>query len=94
MLFKLMKKAFNMNETKWNALFRYRKGKGLYYVMVLPYLVTLFIVYPISIFWFEWINFDYRVLGSVSIIILLSLTGIFKFSKVKDMVQNKFQENY
>lgn len=92
--FTIMKKAFNMNENKWNTLFRYRNGKGLYFLMVLPYLITLVIILPISIFWFELINFDYRILGSISIVILLTLTGIFKFSKLKGMVQNKFQENY
>lgn len=94
LVFTIMKKAFNMNETKWNALVRCRKGKGLYLVMVPPYLITLVILFPISMFWFELINFDYRVLGSISIIILLTLTGILKFSKLQGMVKNKFQENY
>lgn len=79
-----------MNEAKWDALLKYRNGRGMYYVMIFPYLFTLVIIFPLSIFWFDLINFQYRVMGSISIIILLTLAGIFKFSKLKDTIQEKY----
>jgi len=89
LFFKTMKKTFHMNETKWSALFRYKNGKGLYYIMAFPYLLTLVIMFPLSKYWFELINFEYSILGTISIIILLTLTGIFKFSKLKGIIQNR-----
>ncbi|WP_246596301.1 hypothetical protein [Bacillus alkalicola] len=89
----LIKKAFHMNETKWRDLFKYWKGKGLYVVMILPYLITLVIIYPLSLLWFEWINFEYSTVGAITIILLLTLTGIFKFSKLEGMVLNRIQGN-
>ncbi|MEK5522893.1 hypothetical protein [Heyndrickxia sp. FSL W8-0423] len=63
LLFITMKKVFNMNEEKWSAFFKYRNGKGLYSIMVFPYLLMISIMYPVTMFGFDLINFDYRVLG-------------------------------
>lgn len=52
-----------MNEEKWSAFFKYRNGKGLYSIMVFPYLLMISIMYPVTMFGFDLINFDYRVLG-------------------------------
>src|SRR5699024_214174 len=91
LFFWTLKKIFNMNEDKWTTLFKYRKGKGLYYVMVFPYLVMLVVMFPLSLTWFELINFEYRVLGSLSVIILLTLTLVFKFPKLKESLNEKYQ---
>lgn len=81
-----------MNEAKWDSFFEYKKGKGLYFLMIFPYLLMLVMMLPLSIFWFELMNFKYKVLGSISIIFLLTLTGMFKFFKFKERLQNMILE--
>ncbi len=93
MFFMLIKTVFHMNGTKWDSLFRFKKGRGLYALMTFPYVIMLTIMFPLSIFWFDLINFKYRMLGSIAIIILLTITGIFKFPKLKRMLRGKYQEN-
>jgi len=85
-----IKEMWSMNEAKWEALFTYQKGKGMYYVMSFPYLLTLILLFPLSMFWFEWIDFEYRVAGSLSIIVLLTLTGIINFSKLRNAIQERY----
>ncbi|MFA1819363.1 hypothetical protein ACDX78_03995 [Virgibacillus oceani] len=92
--FMVVKRIFNMDESKWNSFFKYKKGSGLYFAMVFPYLVTLIIMFPLSVFWFDLIHFEYRISGSIFIISLLALTGLFKFPKLKGMLQNKYQATY
>lgn len=76
-----------MNETKWKSFFTYRKGIGYYIVLALPYLLTILLTFPLSIFWFELINFEYKTLGSVSIIVLQTLIGVLKFPKLKNIIR-------
>src|SRR5699024_11947385 len=71
LFFWTLKKIFNMNEDKWTTLFKYRKGKGLYYVMVFSYLVMLVVMFPLSLTWFDLINFYYRVFCSFFVFILV-----------------------
>ena len=92
--FWLLKKIFNMDEDKWNALFKFGKGKGFYFMMLFPYLVMLVVMFSVSKVWFEFINFEYSVLGSLSVVILLTLIIIFAFPKLRGIVNNKLQENY
>lgn len=78
-----------MNEDKWNILFKYRKGQGLYYVMGFPYLLMLVIMFLLSMLWFKLINFEYSVLGSIAVVVLLTLTLAFKLPKLKEILNNK-----
>ncbi|MTW87953.1 hypothetical protein F3157_20280 [Virgibacillus dakarensis] len=91
--FKLLKMIFNMNADKWNALFKSGKGVGFYFMMLFPYLIMLVVMFSVSKVWFELINFEYSVLGSLSVVILLTLIVIFAFPKLRDIVNNKLQEN-
>ncbi|WP_280771578.1 hypothetical protein [Salipaludibacillus daqingensis] len=84
-----IKKIFNMNETKWNALFRFRENKGVYVVFIFPYLLTIVMMIPLIIVWFDMITFEYSVISSISIVMLLTISGIVKFSKLNDIVQDK-----
>lgn len=84
---------FNMNADKWNALFKSGKGVGFYFMMLFPYLIMLVVMFSVSKVWFELINFEYSVLGSLSVVILLTLIVIFAFPKLRDIVNNKLQEN-
>src|SRR5690625_4557270 len=86
-----LKKIFNMNEDKWSALFKFDGGKGMFFMLVFPYLIMLIAMFPISMLWFEFINFDHKYLGSITIIILLTLTFIFKLPKLKKELKNKYQ---
>lgn len=90
----VMKKLFDMNEMKWNALFNYKNGNGLYLFMVLPYFIVLIAIFPISLFWFEIFHVENRLLGSIFIIALLLFTATFKLMKLKRTVQEKLQQNY
>lgn len=83
-----------MNEEKWSTLFKYRKGKGLYSIMVFPYLLMIVIMFPITMFGFEWINFDYRFLGYIAVIMLPTLILFLKLPKLKESIVNKYEESY
>lgn len=85
--FRLIKKVFKMTESKWNSLFRARNGRGIYYVLIFPYIIVIAIMFPISMAWFEIIDFEYSLLASVSIILLLGITGVFKFSKLESFMR-------
>ncbi|WP_413375888.1 hypothetical protein [Alkalihalobacillus sp. 1P02AB] len=87
--FMMIKKIFHMNQAKWDSFFKFRKGRGLYYVMTLPYLLTLLIMFPLSMYWFDLIDFEFKLLSSLSMIMILTLTGIFKFSKLKEFILYK-----
>lgn len=94
LLFITMKKVFNMNEQKWSTLFKYRKGKGLYSIMVFQYLLMIAIMFPVTMFGFELINFDYRVLGYIAVIMLPTLILFLKLPKLKESIVNKYEEGY
>jgi len=83
-----------MNEEKWTALFNYGKGKGLYFIMAFPYLLMIAIMFPITMFWFEMINFDYRILGYIAVIMVPTLILIFKLPTLKKGIVNKYQDGY
>lgn len=85
--FMLMKKLFKMNETKWDHFFRYKNGFGLYLALVLPYLLTLAILYPATLVWFDWIDVTYKLAATNFIFLLLALTGLWKLPKLKQLKQ-------
>lgn len=88
LLFLTMKKIFNMNEEKWSALFKYSNGKGLYSIMVFPYILMVAIMFPVTIFGFELIHFDYIVLGYIAVIMLPTLILFLKLPKLKESIVN------
>lgn len=94
LLFLAMKRIFIMNEEKWSSLFKYGNGKGLYFIMVFPYLLMIAIMFPVTMFGFELINFDYRVLGYIAVIMLPTLILFFKLPKLKKSIVNKYEESY
>lgn len=88
--FLVLGKVFKMNGDKWKTLFKYGKGIGFYFMMFFPYLVMLVVMFGASQMWFDMINFKYNILGSLSVVTLLTLIILFKFPKIKDMVNNKY----
>ena len=84
LLVRAMKKIFNMNEEKWSTLFKYRKG--LYSIMVFPYVLMLALMFPISMLGFELINFDYSILGYIAVIMLPTLILLLKLPKFKESI--------
>ncbi|GAB4075054.1 hypothetical protein GCM10028778_25570 [Barrientosiimonas marina] len=83
-------KVFKMNGDKWKSLFKLGKGTGFYFMMFFPYLVMLVVLFWASQMWFDMINFKHNFLGSLSVVTLLTLILLFKFPKIKDMVNNKY----
>lgn len=83
--FMLMKKVFRMNEARWEQFFSYKKGLGLYLVLVIPYFLTLAILYPPSLFWFDWLDVTYKVPTTSFIFLLLVLITLWKLPKLKDL---------
>lgn len=92
--FLLVKKLFNMDEDKWNALFKFEKGMGFYFMILFPYLAMLVAMFFVSKIWFELLNFEYTILGSLSVVIGLTLIMIFAFPKLRIIVKSKLQENH
>lgn len=85
-----LKKVFNMNEDKWERAFKWRKGREMFYVVLLfPYGIMLAIMFWLSKIWFEFINFEYSVLASTSIVVLMALTVLLKLPKLKEWLNNK-----
>lgn len=82
-----------MDENKWSALFKKGKGKGLYYIMMFPYVFMLVIMFPLSVLWFKFINFEHTTLAASSVILLLTLSVVFKIPKVKKRLMNIHQES-
>lgn len=68
-----------MNESKWTSLFKIHKGLGLYYALIIPWIITILIMFPIIVSWFELIGIEYNMLAAVSIILLLLVTTAWKF---------------
>lgn len=87
--FLVLGEVFKMNGDKWNALFKFGRGTGFYLMMLLPYLVMLVVIFKVSEMWFDIINFQNNVLASLSVVALITLVMLFKFPKLKNMVNNK-----
>lgn len=87
-VFYLMKKIFRMNESKWASLFKIHNGLGLYYALIIPWIITIVVMFPIIVMWFELIGMEYNILASVSIILLLFVTTAWKFYKGRADLSN------
>lgn len=83
-----------MDEEKWSTLFEYRKGKGLYSIMIFPYLLMIIVMYPVTLFGFELINFEYKILGYIAVILLPTLLMFLTLPKLKKDIVNKYVESY
>ncbi|GGJ88633.1 hypothetical protein GCM10007063_08930 [Lentibacillus kapialis] len=94
MSFQVLGWIFNKNEDKWNSFFKFGKGIGFYFIMLFPYLVMLVVMFLASKVWFELIDFEYSVFGSLCVVILLTVVMIFAFPKLRDIVNNKLQGNH
>lgn len=94
LFFRAMKRIFNMNEDKWSALFKYRKGKGLYFIMIFPILLMIATMYPVSISLFKLINFEHAVLGYLAVILLPTFILIFNLPKLKNSIGKNYEESH
>lgn len=88
LLFKVMKKTLNMNEEKWTGFFKYKEGQGLRFMMIFPFLITSAVMFPVSIYSFNLINFEYTVLGYLAVIILPATILTFNLPKLKSIEKN------
>lgn len=91
--FIIASKVFQMDETKWSTLFNVRKGTGLLYIMLLPYILMLVILFPISVVWFKTVQFEYAFSGAFTVIVLLTATLLFKLPKIKRFLIHKYLES-
>lgn len=87
--FLIMKVVFNMNEQRWDNLFRYKNNIVLMLVMVVCLMISLTITFIISNLFFEFIEFKYKDISSILIILFISLPIIFKFFKFRDYIKAK-----
>lgn len=88
-IFFIMKVVFNMNEQRWDNLFRYKNNIVLMLVMVVCLIISLSITFMISNLFFEFIEFKYKEISSILIILFISLPIIFKFFKLRDYIKSK-----
>lgn len=89
LFFVVLGKVLQMNGDKWNALFKFGRGTGFYLIMFFPYVVMLVVIFKVSEMWFDHINFQNNVLASLSVVALITITMLFKFPKLKNMVNHK-----
>ncbi|WP_419743475.1 hypothetical protein [Paraclostridium dentum] len=92
-IFLIMKVVFNMNEQRWDNLFRYKNNIVLMLVMVVCLMVSLSITFIISNLFFEFIEFKYKEISSILIILFISLPIIFKFFKLRDYIKSKLTKD-
>ena len=92
-IFLVMKVVFNMNEQRWDNLFRYKNNIVLMLVMVVCLIISLSITFMISNLFFEFIEFKYKEISSILIILLISLPIIFKFFKLRDYIKSKLTKD-
>lgn len=92
-IFFIMKVVFNMNEQRWDNLFRYKNNIVLMLVMVVCLIISLSITFMISNLFFEFIKFKYKEISSILIILLISLPIIFKFFKLRDYIKSKLTKD-
>lgn len=92
-IFLVMKVVFNMNEQRWDNLFRYKNNIVLMLVMVVCLMVSLAITFIISNLFFEFIEFKYKEISSILIILFISLPIIFKFFKLRDYIKSKLTKD-
>lgn len=92
-IFFIMKVVFNMNEQRWDNLFRYKNNIVLMLVMVVCLIISLSITFMISNLFFEFIEFKYKEISSILIILLISLPIIFKFFKLRDYIKSKLTKD-
>ncbi len=83
LMFRVMKKTFTMNEEKWTGLFKYKEGLGLRFMMIFPFLITIAVMFPVTIYSLNLINFEYTVLGYLAVIMLPATILIFNLPKLK-----------
>ncbi|VDG99741.1 Uncharacterised protein [Lysinibacillus sphaericus] len=93
LMFRVTKKTLNMNEEKWTGLFKYKEGQGLRFMMIFPFLITIAVMFPISIYSFNLINFEYTVLGYLAVIMLPATILIFNLPKLRS-IENTNQKSY
>ena len=92
-IFFIMKVVFNMNEQRWDNLFRYKNNIVLILVMVVCLMISLTITFIISNLFFEFIEFKYKEISSILIILFISLPIIFKFFKLRDYIKSKLTKD-
>ncbi|OSB09149.1 hypothetical protein B2H97_12585 [Paraclostridium bifermentans] len=92
-IFFIIKIVFNMNERRWDNLFRYKNNIVLILVMVVCLMISLIITFIISNLFFEFIEFKYKEISSILIILLISLPIIFKFFKLRDYIKSKLTKD-
>ena len=92
-IFLIMNVVFNMNEQRWDNLFRYKNNIVLMLVMVVCLMVSLSITFIISNLFFEFIEFKYKEISSILIILFISLPIIFKFFKLRDYIKSKLTKD-
>lgn len=92
-IFFIMKVVFNMNEERWDNIFRYKNNIVLMLVMVVCLIISLSITFMISNLFFEFIEFKYKEISSILIILLISLPIIFKFFKLRDYIKSKLTKD-
>lgn len=92
-VFLIMKVVFNMNEQRWDNLFRYKNNIVLMLVMLVCLIISLTITFVISNLFFEFIKFKYKEISSILIILFISLPIIFKFFKLRDYIKSKLTKD-
>ena len=92
-IFLIMKVVFNMNEQRWDNLFKYKNNIVLMLIMVVCLMISLTITFVISNLFFEFIRFKYKEISSILIILFIALPIIFKFFKLRDYIKSKLTKD-
>ncbi|UOW69417.1 hypothetical protein [Paraclostridium bifermentans] len=92
-IFLIMKVVFNMNEQRWDNLFKYKNNLVLMLIMVVCLMISLTITFVISNLFFEFIKFKYKEISSILIILFIALPIIFKFFKLRDYIKSKLTKD-
>ena len=81
----------NMNEEKWDAFFKYKKGQRIYTILIIAYSISISLIFLLGLAWFRWINYKKPALTALVIAGIMITMGLFKFVQVKQLIESKYE---
>lgn len=74
-----------MNEMKWTKFFQLKNGMGIYIILLIPYIVMLMIMFLVSKFSFDFLQFENSVVLALFVIAILTLSILMKLPKLRNV---------
>ena len=90
----IVKRVYPLDEMKINIILGYKNGKGLYYILMVCYLVTMIVMVLLSYISFRLVGNESPLLASMVVMSVVIVTGVIKFPKLKAMIQERVKNEF